>query len=750
MSGPLLSRRRFGQALGALTIAFSLTPPSLAADLPKLPGSLANNRRLDAWLRINADGTVTVFAGKVELGQGILTAFEQIVADELAIDPARIRIISGDTAQTPDEGFTSGSQSIEYGGTALRYACAEARQIFVQLALERFGVHDDHVVGNTHLDLKGDSVLIFDDGSIQIGSSGRKVTFWELADDLDLHREATGNAPLRRGAFKYIGKNRPRRDIPRKVTGGIAYVQDIRLPGMLYGRISRPPSYSAELMEFDEARVKKLQGVVEVVRDGRFLGVIAEREEWAIAARDELARAAKWHEDAQLPAAAEIYQHLKSLPAEEHVIANKGDGAAPASRVSLAASFTRPYTAHASIGPSCAVAQLKDGQLTVWTHSQGVFPLQRDLAKALDMEVAKIRCIHAEGSGCYGHNGADDVALDAALLARAAKGRPVKVQWMRDDEFGWEPFGPAMSIDLRASVDTAGSIVDWEHHVWTNTHSTRPQKEGVNLIAAWHLAQAKAPGKPEIIPQPAGGGDRNAIPLYDLPRQKVVHHFIREMPIRVSALRALGAYANVFAIETFMDDLAKAAKVDPVEFRLRHLNDPRASAVIQAAAAFAGWQPGVPGGTGKGRGIGFAKYKNLSAYLAVVVDVEVDRATGAVRVTRAAAAIDAGQTVNPNGLINQTEGGIIQGTSWTLKEQVTFSPEHITSRDWSRYPILTFPEVPEIQVSVLDRPEERSLGAGEAAQGPVAGAIGNAILHATGLRLRDLPLTPERIKAAFG
>jgi CO/xanthine dehydrogenase Mo-binding subunit len=741
MSGPLLSRRRFGQALGALTIAFSLAPPSLAADAPKLPGSLANNRRLDAWLRINADGTVTVFAGKVELGQGILTAFEQIVADGLDIEPSRIRIISGDTAQTPDEGFTSGSQSMEYGGTALRHACAEAQQILLDRAL-------------AHFDLAGkplDFKMAVIDGTVLVGSNDRTVTYWELAGEIDLHREATGAVPPKPpGALRYIGKSRPRRDIPRKVTGGIAYVQDIRLPGMLYGRISRPPSYGAALVEFDEARVRKLIGVVDVVRDGRFLGVIAEREEWAIAARDELARAAKWHEEAQLPASADIYRHLKSLPAEEHVIANKGDGAAPAARVSLDASVTRPYTAHASIGPSCAVAQLKDGQLTVWTHSQGVFPLQRDLAKALDMDVGKIRCIHAEGSGCYGHNGADDVALDAALLARAANGRPVKVQWMRDDEFGWEPFGPAMSIDLRASLDNAGSIVDWEHHVWTNTHSTRPQKEGVNLIAAWHLAQQKAPGKPEIIPQPAGGGDRNAIPLYDLPRQKVVHHFIPQMPIRVSALRALGAYANVFAIETFIDDLAKAAKVDPVEFRLRHLSDPRASAVIQAAAAFAGWQPGVPGGTGKGRGIGFAKYKNLSAYLAVVVDVEVDRATGAVRVTQARAAIDAGQTVNPDGLINQTEGGIIQGTSWTLKEQVTFSPEHITSRDWSRYPILTFPEVPAIQVSVLDRPAERSLGAGEAAQGPVAGAIGNAIFHATGLRLRDLPLTPERIKAAFG
>jgi nicotinate dehydrogenase subunit B len=738
MSGLALSRRGFIQSAGALTLAFSLAPQGFAAEPVKLPGSLANNRMLDAWLRINADGTVTVFTGKVELGQGILTALEQIAADGLDVDPKRIAMISGDTAQTPDEGFTSGSQSIEYSGTALRYACAEAQHMLLDLALQHFGLF-----GKT---LNFEMAVV--DGTILVGSNERKITYWELAGKTDLHREATVNVmPKPPGA--HIGKSEPRVDIPAKVTGGASYVQDLRLPGMLFGRIARPPSYGAELVAFDEARVRALPGVVAVVRDGRFLGVVAEREEQAIAAREEVAHAAQWREPASLPKPEDIQSYLRSLPAEDHVVSSK-DGAPAAARSTLEATYTRPYTAHASIGPSCAVAQMKDGALTVWTHSQGVFPLKRDLAKALDMDVAKIRCIHAQGSGCYGHNGADDVALDAALLARAANGRPVKVQWMRDDEFGWEPFGPAMSVTLKASLDDAGKIVDWAHDVWTNTHSMRPEKEGCNLLAAWHLAQPKAPGKPGIIPQPAGGGDRNAVPLYDFPRQKVTHHFIPEMPIRVSALRALGAYANVFAIESFMDELARAGKVDPVEFRMRHLNDPRASAVVKAAATRAGWQPNLPGGTAKGRGIGFAKYKNLSAYLAVVVEVEMDRATGATRLVRATAAIDAGQVVNPDGLINQTEGGIIQAASWTLKEQVLFNPQHIVSRDWSRYPILTFPEVPAIDVVVLDRPSEKSLGAGEAAQGPTAAAIANAIAHATGLRVRDLPLTPERIKAAFG
>ncbi len=731
-----LTRRRFGQALGALTVAFSLTPPVCAATGAGLPGSLAGNRMLDAWLRINSDGTVTVCTGKVELGQGILTALEQIAADELDIAPERIKLISGDTAQTPDEGFTSGSQSIEYGGTALRYACAEARDILLKLAAKKLGTAYDK--------------LTIADGTIT-AQGGQKTTYWKLAAEVDLHREASAGVPPKPPEqHRLVGKSRPRIDIPAKVTGGAAYVQDIRLPGMLFGRISRPPSYRAELVSFDEERVRKLPGIAAVVRDGRFLGVVAQREEQAIAGRDEISRAATWRETPSLPPPDDIYAYLKSLPTEDHLISSKGGDAPPAAHLSLAAKHTRPYTAHASIGPSCAIAQFADGQLTIWTHSQGVFPLRRDLAKALDMDEVKIRCIHAQGSGCYGHNGADDVALDAALLARASNGRPVKVQWMRDDEFGWEPYGPAMSVELRASLDEAGMVIDWTHDVWTNTHTTRPQKDGCNLLAAWHLAQPKLPGKPEIIPQPAGGGDRNAIPLYDFPRQRVTHRFIPQMPIRVSALRALGAYANIFAIETFMDDLAKAAKTDSIEFRIRHLSDPRAIAVIKAAATYSAWQSDMPAGTGKGRGFGFAKYKNLSAYLAVVVDVEVDRQTGRVRVTRATAAIDAGQVINPNGLVNQTEGGIIQAVSWTLKEQVRFTSEHITSRDWSRYPIITFPEVPEIRVTVLDRPNERSLGAGEAAQGPTAAAIGNAIAHGTGIRLRDLPLMPDRLKGAFG
>jgi CO/xanthine dehydrogenase Mo-binding subunit len=366
------------------------------------------------------------------------------------------------------------------------------------------------------------------------------------------------------------------------------------------------------------------------------------------------------------------------------------------------------------------------------------------------MKPASLRCVHAEGSGCYGHNGADDVALDAALLARGVPGRPVRLQWMRDDEFGWEPYGAAMTMKAKATI-ADGRIVDWSYDVWSNTHSTRPSEQGgVNLLAAWYLANPKQPAPPHNIPQPAGGGDRNAVPLYAFPRQHVVNHLIKEMPLRVSALRTLGAYANVFALESFMDEVALAAGVDPVAFRLAHLTDPRAKAVIEAVARKADWQPGQKGGDGRGRGIGFAKYKNLATYVAVIADIEVDRASGAVHVPRVFAAADAGLIINPDGLANQIEGGVIQSTSWTLKEEVRFNPDGIQSHDWQSYPILTMPEVPRVQVELINRPSERPLGAGEASQGPTVAAIANAFAHATSRRLRDLPFNSARVKAALG
>jgi CO/xanthine dehydrogenase Mo-binding subunit len=734
----MISRRAFTAGAGGLLLAFSLDPEVLLAQQPaKLPGSLDGNRRLDAWIHINVNGNATVFTGKVELGQGIVTALAQIAAEELDLPLERVQILSGDTARTPNEGVTAGSQSIENSGTALRLAGAEVRSILIDAAAKKLGVAPD--------------TLTVSNGTIS-GADGRKVTYAELAQAIDLKREATAKvAPKPVSAHRIVGTSEKRFDIPGKVTGGASYVQDMRPPGMLHGRVVRPPRYGSKLESFDEASIKAMPGVVAVVRDGSFLGVAAEREEQAVKARAALIKSAKWTLGPALPDPATIHEHLMSLPSETTVVSEKQEPLlAGVDAKTIEATYRKPYMSHGSIGPSCALARLDEGIITVWTHSQGVFPNRARLAEALDMKPNDIRCVHTEGSGCYGHNGADDVALDAALLARATPGRHVRVQWMRDDEFGWEPYGAAMTMKAKATV-SGGRIVDWNYEVWSNTHSTRPSEQGgVNLLAAWYLANPKKPAPPHNIPQPAGGADRNAVPLYAFPRQRVVNHLIKEMPLRVSALRTLGAYANVFALESFMDELALAAGVDPVAFRLAHLTDPRAKAVIEAVAKTADWQPGRKSGDGKGRGVAFAKYKNLATYVAVIADVEVDRASGAVRVPRVWAAADAGLIINPDGLANQIEGGIIQSTSWTLKEEVRFNQDGIQSHDWRSYPILTMPEVPKVQVELINRPTERPLGAGEASQGPTVAAIANAFTHATSRRLRDLPFGSARVKAALG
>jgi CO/xanthine dehydrogenase Mo-binding subunit len=735
-----LPRRNFLKTAGAIVVGFSWGAPGVLAQQAspaRLPGGLNNNRMLDAWLRINADGTATLFTGKCELGQGILTTLAQIASDELDVAYERIEMVSADTARTPNEGMTAGSVSVENSGTALRFACAEARQILLGLAAARLGAPAER--------------LTVSNGTVSGGSG--KVTYAELARDANLKREATAQVkPKPPSQYKTVGTSVPRRDIPSKVTGGQSYVQDMRLPGMVFGRVVRPPSPRAQLASFDEAAIKALPGVVAVVRDGSFLGVAAGREEQAIKAAQALRASAKWNETPDLPPPApELFEHLQKMPSQDSVVNQKVPTAPAGGKVTTyEATYRRPYQAHATMGPSCAVAQVKDGKYRVWTHSQGVFPLRRELNKVLGVPEADITCTHVEGAGCYGHNGADDVALDAILVARATGGRPVKLQWMRDDEFSWEPYGSPMVMKMRARLDESGSIVDWRHEVWSHPHSTRPiSNPGCNLLAGWHLAKPVARAPSPNIPQPAGGADRNAVPGYEFPSQQVVLHYVTDIPIRTSALRTLGGYANVFALESFMDEMAAAAGADPVEFRLRHTKDPRARAVIETCAQKAGWKARQKSDGSHGRGFAYSRYKNLACYVAVVADVEVDRRTGKVRVTRAVSAVDAGLVVNPDGLVNQIEGGIIQSASWTLKEYVGFNRQRITTRSWADYPILTFPEVPAVEVHLIDRPDERSLGTGEGSQGPAVAAIANAIYHATGARLRDLPFTPKAVKVAL-
>jgi nicotinate dehydrogenase subunit B len=737
---PGVSRRGFLGSGGSLLLSFSLRPGFVAAQAmqaadptPPSLGSLSRDSRLDSWIRIGADGSITVFTGKAELGQGIKTALIQVAAEELAVDPARIALVTADTGRTPDEGYTAGSLSMQDSGTAVMNAAAQVRALLIELAASRFGVAPDR--------------LAVDDGVVRTGD-GRSIRYGELVTARTLHvtakpRSALGDARAR----LVMGRSMRRVDIPAKLTGNPIYVQDVRFAGIVHARVVRPPSQAARLRSLDTAGTERMPGVLKIVRDGSYVAVVAQREYQAIAAMRVLARGAAWDEPATLPGQSAVYDHLRRLPAEATVVHGGPSGRA-LEPDALTASYRRPYQMHGAIGPSCAVGLHRDGFVTVWTHSQGVYPLRAAIAEMLRVAADRVRCIHVEGSGCYGHNGADDAAADAALIAFALPGRPVRVQWMCEDEHAWEPYGSAMVSRASARLDAGGNVTDWRYEVWSHAHATRPGPAG-NLAPARHLQRPFTAPPPRPIPQPAGGGDRNAIPLYRFQRAHVVSHFVPTMPLRVSALRSLGAYMNVFSIESFMDELARAARADPVAFRLRHLDDPRAKEAVAVAAERFGWSS-YQARPGRGRGFGFARYKNLAAYTAIACEAEVDRDSGRVRVVRAVAANDSGEAVNPDGIRNQIEGGIIQSISWTLHEAVTFDTTRVTSVDWASYPMIRFPDLPDsVDVHLIDRPGQPFLGTGEAAQGPTAAAVANAVADATGVRIRELPLSRSRVRAAL-
>src|SRR5262245_17932753 len=740
MSTVVLNRRSVLAGSGALIVSFSLrdsfaqNQAAPAATPTPPPGSLKGAPYLDSWIRIDADGGITVFTGKAEIGQGFKTACQQIAAEELEVPFASLKLVTADTARTANEGYTSGSNSMKDSGTAIQHAAAQVRALLIAEAARRLELPFEN--------------LKTENGAV-IALDGRRLGYGELVAGEMLHVQAQARSTLRDpAAYRVMGQSIPRVDIPAKVTGGTAYVQDMRLPGMLHARVVRPPGYGAELIECDTTAVENMPGVAKVVRDGNFLAVVAAKEYQAVKAMWALSSAAKWRETAKLPEQDNLHDVLTKLPSRDETIFQRNNPSATGART-IEATYTRPYQAHGSIGPSCAVAQLRDDTMTVWTHTQGVYPDRAGIAEMLRVPPARVRVIHVEGSGCYGHNGADDAAADAALIARALPGVPVRVQWMREQEHAWEPFGPAMVTKLKASLDNSGAISDWNFEVWSNTHSMRPGGAG-SMLAAQHMSQPFALPAPRPIPLPEGGGDRNAIPIYKFSNAKVVHHFIPEMPLRISALRALGAYHNVFSIESFMDELAIAAGADPVEFRLKHLDDKRGRDVIEKAAREFGWQKGQKAAPDRGYGFGFARYKNLAAYCAVASEVEVNRQSGRPRLVRAVAAVDSGQVVNPDGLINQIEGAILQSMSWTLYESVGFDDKRITSVDWQTYPILRFDAVPErVDVHIINRPGQPFLGSGETGQGPAGGSIANAIADATGKRLRHLPLTRKRIKDAI-
>ncbi len=702
------------------------------------PADIANNPRLSRWVRVAADGVVEVDAGKVELGQGLATTQLQIAADELELAPGQIRLRLGDTVHGPDQGLTAGSNSTEVGAMALRRVCAEVRTLFVQAAAQRLGVSA--------------AAVRVEQG--RFSSAGRSLGYADLAGDVDLDRAARGDVPPKPPAARRIaGQSLPRPDLQRKLFGA-GFVHDVEWPGMLHGRVVRPPSCATQRPHFDTAALQVLRalpGVHTLHIDGGWIGVAATREEQAIAAAEAVQRAARWSAPALRPEGDDEQRWLRTLPAEASVVDEGRADAMPAVH-HFEADYSRPFVAHASIGPSCALARWDGNCLSVCSHTQGVFTLRRELAGLFGILAEQVTVTHADGAGCYGHNGADDAAVDAAMLARAAC-RPVRLQWSREDELAWSPVGPAMSVRIAAALDAQGRIVDWQHDTWSFSHAQRPGLTPELSCLASALRDPPAAPRPlRDFALPAGGGQRNAVPIYDLPSRRIGYRLLPAPPLRTSALRSLGAHANVFAIESAMDELAALAGQDPLDFRLAHLNDTRAIAVLRAATDAAGWraplQTARRDGAVRGRGLGLARYKNSSAWCAVVVEAEIAERIALEHVW---VAVDAGEVVHPDGLANQIEGGVLQAASWTLKEAVAWSTQGSTTRSWADYPILGFDELPRtLQVAVLSDPAQPPLGVGECAAGPTAAAIANALADALGLRVRHLPLSPGRLARAAG
>jgi CO/xanthine dehydrogenase Mo-binding subunit len=677
---------------------------------------------------------VAVSTGRVEIGQGVLTAMLQIAAEELEVAPERILLQTGDTDLTPNEGYTAGSQSIQFGGVALRMACAEVRGLFL-----------DHAAAS-HGYSRAD--LAVRDGAITHRGEPTGHDYWSLAAAVDLRRDATGRASTKTVSdYSVVGRNAPRVDLAAKVFGGPAFIHDMVLDGMVHARIVRQPRRGATIAKVDEAALRRAaKGLIEIVRHGNFLAILGADETVVEAVAAVAPDHVAWDGLDPINPYQEEARWLLQQPSIDRTIGPPPPAEPTPATTRHEATYTRMHIAHASVAPSCGLAQFGDGRLRVWTHSQGVYPLGDALARTLKLDPAAISVKHVQGPGCYGHNGADDAATDAAVIAFHRPGQPVRVRWRREEEFGFEPVSPAMVVTTHTVLDGSGRPADWTTEIWSGRHSSRPGGGG-NLLAAEALPDPPPPPPAIESGYPPGAGTRNGGPLYDFPAKRIVHHLIAETPVRTSSLRGLGATLNVFAIESSMDELAERAGQDPVAYRLSVLADARARAVVERVARISGWRAGLPAGTGRGRGVAFARYKNMAAYAAVVAEVEVEES---VRLVRVWCAADAGLVINPNGAINQLEGGIIHGASWALKEGVRLDTGGISSRDWESYPVLRFSEVPEVTVELVDPAMDRPcLGVGEASGGPAVAAIGNAVAHALGARLRDLPLTRERVIAAL-
>jgi nicotinate dehydrogenase subunit B len=761
------SRRQFLQGMGGLLVAVSL-PVTLEQQTvlaqssgPFGPLTVPPNL-IDSWLAVGKDGLVTIYTGKVELGTGTLTATRQIVAEELDVAYASTRIIQAITGETVDQTYTAGSQTIRtQWASGLRIAAASARQQLLQMAAARLRVPIDQ--------------LTVEQGVVR-EPGGRSVTYAQLVGGAKLPGTVNPGVMTKApSTFTIVGKSLPREDIPAKVFGTFTYVQDVRVPGMLHGRVVRPmrPSPLASsptalaavatgtivngtVASIDEASVRHLPGHVRVVRVQNFVGVVADREEQAIAAAQALK--VEWNDPADLPDQASLEQILLSTPPDNtRTLALTGDvdGVIGQSAKTLQATYSYPYQLHGSIGPSCAVASVHDGVAEIWSGTQGVYQLRDAVAGLLNLPPENVRVTYVEGSGCYGLNGADDVSLSAALLSQAV-GRPVRVQYMRGDEMAWENFGTPMVMTVRAGLDESGHITAWDYKSWTENRGSRPPPAG-NLPAGVLAGQPEKPPPPSPPPgtPPLGDDGSNAYPWYSFPAQRVISYGLYRKWLFTGPLRSPSRIQNTFAQESFMDELAAAAGADPIAFRLAHTSDPRLIAVIKRAAQAAGWQtrpspnPSQQGTVRTGRGIAAVRYEGSSSWVAGIITVQVHTGTGVVTPTQIVIAHDCGVIINPDGLRNQIQGNIVQGISRSLKEEVTFDRSGVRSVDWNSYPIVRFADLPEdVRIELIDRPDLPALGAGEASISVIPAAFANAIFDATGKRLRQVPFTPARVKAA--
>jgi nicotinate dehydrogenase subunit B len=688
-----------------------------------LPKSLIDNPELGRWVSFAEPGRALVRSGKVELGQGIATALAQIAAEELELDLGRIDLAAADTDLGPDEGLTAGSQSVEISGTALRLAMAQARDALLRAAAARLACNLTDLA--TH------------NGAILAANAPTGLDFWQLAADIDWGQRITGAVPVRaRQQYVVVGQSPPRIDLAARILNG-GFIQDLLPPDVLHARILRQPFRLARLTHVDTDWLTRRYPDLTLLRQADFLALTGEDEYRVHAAQLDADKFVTWEE---VPG---LWQPATAAPAKQTIL-----GSAPAAARTLTARYSRAYIAHASIGPSCALARHDGRRLTIWSHSQGIFPLKGQIAKILGLAPDAVRVIHVPGAGCYGHNGADDAALDAAILALAYPGRTIRVLWSRADELGRAPLGAAMSATIDAGLDDSGRIAHWRATVISAPHAQRPGFGGhVHLTSAEALDPGRLPTSADDLPEIAGGGaSRNSMPIYDLRYRDISVALDTSRPIRTSSLRALGAHLNVFAIESAMDELADLAGADPLAFRLAHLADPRCRAVLQGAAAMSGWPGGDEIGAGKGMGLAVARYKNKGAWLAAIAEITVDET---IRVARLWLCVDAGLLINPAGARNQIEGGAVQAVSWALKEGILPEGGRIPGLTWEDYPILRFSEVPAIETKFIIDPATPPLGTGEAALGPVTAAIGNAVARALGLRIRDLPLTRDRLVAAM-